>query len=173
MESETVVHIIKIDDNTELALKIPKITDIATFTAILEKARKVFKIGEVEVEVGSERRPHERGLSPEEMKRRIDEWYKATEEGKRQIAVNAGVPRKAYYAKLQYYKKQLNIKSAPTTLTQEDSSELLAKITAMAKDNVSIEDIAKKLGMTKKRVYDFVYYKTKKGVSSLYKNGGK
>jgi hypothetical protein len=46
---DSVEHIIAIDSNIELRMKIPKVIDALSFSGLLEKSRKLLKLSEVEI----------------------------------------------------------------------------------------------------------------------------
>jgi hypothetical protein len=91
-QEQSVEHIISVDDNIEMRLKIPIKLDVLSFTAILEKSRRLLKMGEVSV-ISSGRRNVGRPvngfsakpMSPKEFKiernRRLLDEYNALPRG--------------------------------------------------------------------------------------------
>lgn len=162
-ENEMIEHKIKIDDNTELRLKIPVELDAMEFTSILEKSRKVLKVSEISASPLSLRKPYRNNDQQNEVVKKFDACNDRTE--RLALAEEMGTTLTRLSARVGYYRrkdepigKRRNIKQRFDSMWSEEKVD---KLKEMHKAGTTPTEMAKKLSLDRKQIYDKLAYMKK------------
>lgn len=194
-EDEAIIHTIEIDSNIEVKLKIPEKLDVITFTAILQKANKLIKMGEVQIE---KRQYTKRTLinngrqkwTNELKEQLLNEYEKATDtELKTRLAHKYGMKNLTSIQNKVYNIRQermirinklsedgrmpYEIKKKYIGRNSNYNVETAKKLEKLIKEgNLSMREIAKKVGVTKSSIYYLVRNHLGKSVEEIRKEAG-
>lgn len=95
---ESVKHKIKLDANIEVTIEIPVELDALEFAAIVEKARKILKLSDVEIEKKEDEPMRDFAVLPHP-KRKYDKYtHMSAEEVKRMVQEYENCPRDQHEA---------------------------------------------------------------------------
>jgi hypothetical protein len=164
-------HKIKIDEYVELSIKIPEELDVIEFSSVLEKARKLMKLGEVSVS------HHAKASNPykatngeaklQEDKLILDDYEKNGIEYT--MSKYHFKDKKQLYARTFSARKRLGVNQHKRKSKYDNID--ITNIVKRIKAGEKINDVASHLHVYKKKLYDIVYAKTGKTITQI-RNGG-
>lgn len=157
-------HHIKIDDNTDVRLKIPEVIDAVEFTSILEKARKILKISEIQVF------PQSSNKKVDVDEEKLLQEYKSTGFGNRQqlVAKYGFRNYQALQSKIYAIRKKLGQSAyAGNGRKKKYSDEFVSDIVKRIKSGDSVPDIANDINISTKVVYALITKRIGKSVKEI------
>jgi hypothetical protein len=179
-EKQLVEHFVKVSDFIEMKIKIPKVLDSMEFVSILEQARKMLKISEIEVPVLSNNN-RSRGyarVSVDDNNAFLKEYENASKSERQKLVSKYNF---GSYNSMQskIYKIRHDMSSGSSVKKKESfsgrhkiySDDTIASCLVMLKQGVSTDEIYRKHGfVSKKSFYNTMFKRTGKGLSQL-RNG--
>jgi len=154
-------HTIKIDKYMELRIKIPKELNVIEFTALLEKARKTLKLGEIEVETKSGKNSGRKYLIKNEDKLAFLKEYE--EQGIKHMMEKYNTTKSSIYNRVYKYKELQEVKESkqkgrPDTIDSSTADKMID----MRKEGKTYDEIGKAFGQSKGQAWAVVKRRAKK-----------
>lgn len=166
-EKELIEHRIEVDEFIEIRIKIPKIIDVVSFGALLQKTNKLMKLSEIQVPKVTFNRGKYKGVDTDNL---LKEYENSNKEERQKIAEKYGFVNLAALQNKIYdirKRKGISIKSVKGKSNRVYDDKKINKAIELVKEGKEMKDIAKEVGIDRKKLYDTIRGRTGKGIQEL------
>ena len=173
-EQELIEHTVEIDEYVSATIRIPKVLTAIDLKALMYKANKLFNIAEVPLVAVKKRVYHRSDYKGSN--RLVNEYDSASKEERLEMAERLGINAKLLYQRVWGLKKDVGINKVDDRAYNRVASRkyddaFVNKAVKKLKAGVSTKDVALKMGVKTKKLYDLVVSRTGKTPKQLRDRG--